>query len=64
MKERRAIRPLAVSIQQAAIILSVSEHTIRNWIVCGDLKAVRYGKKLWRIPRVELAKLRAERESC
>ena len=58
---KREVHPLAISVQQAAICLSVSEHTIRNWIARGQLKAVRFGPKLWRVPRVELIRLRAER---
>lgn len=58
---RSVVHPEALSIQDTARLLSVSEHTIRNWIQRGTLKAVRLGPKLWRIPRTELQRIRAAR---
>ena len=55
---KSSIKPEALSVQQVADILSVSEGTIRNMIHAGTLKAVRIGKRLYRIPRNELSRLR------
>lgn len=53
------VRPEALSIQAAAVLLSVSEKTIRRRIKDGDIEAVRVGPRLWRIPKDVIAKLRS-----
>jgi excisionase family DNA binding protein len=42
-----------ISLQQAAVTLSVTEGTIRRWIKSGKLKAYKLGK-LWRITEDEI----------
>lgn len=51
----------AISLQDAAIILQVSERTIRRWWKTGDIELVRVGPKLLRVPKDVLAKLRSRR---
>jgi len=53
--------PEAISLQEAARILSLSESTIRRLIRHGQLEAIRLGPRLLRIPRSELARLRLKR---
>lgn len=53
--------PEAVSVQQAAAILSVSPNTIRRWIRRKFLLAYRVGPLLVRIPRSEIARMRQHR---
>ncbi len=55
------VKPEALSVQQAAVILSVSEGTIRNWGRLGVLKVIHLGPRLLRIPRDEIQRLRAAR---
>lgn len=50
----------AISVQVAAVLLMVSEKTIRRRIKSGEMEAIRFGK-LWRIPKDVLARLRRER---
>lgn len=52
------LKPEAISIQTAAILLEVHENTIYNWIREGVIVAVRLGPRLIRIPRSEIARLR------
>lgn len=54
------VRPEAISVQMAALILDVHENTIHNWIRAGILVAVKTGPRLIRIPRSEIARLRAD----
>lgn len=58
-----ATRPEAISIQRAAVVLGVSEKTIRRMIKAQKLEAVRVGvgEKLWRIPIDAIKKLRDRR---
>lgn len=53
-----AIRPEAISVQTAAVLLDVHENTIYNWIRAGIIIGVRTGPRLVRIPRSEIARLR------
>ncbi|BDD83623.1 hypothetical protein TPB0596_33860 [Tsukamurella pulmonis] len=46
-------------MEQVAEALGVSESTVRRLIAEGDLKAVRVGKRLLRIPASELDRLLA-----
>lgn len=55
------VRPEALSVQDAAVILNVHENTIRNWIREDILVAIRIGPRLLRIPRSEIARLRSAR---
>jgi excisionase family DNA binding protein len=54
------VRPEAISVQMAAVLLDVHEDTIYNWIKGGVLVAVRLGPRVIRIPRSEIARLRQE----
>jgi excisionase family DNA binding protein len=58
MATKTSLNPEALSVQQVADVLFVSESTIRNMIRAGALKAVRIGPRLFRIPRSELSRLR------
>lgn len=60
-KERRKPMPEAISIQQTAVLLDVSEITIRRWIKRGFLLAHRVGPHLIRIPRTEIIRMRLVR---
>lgn len=40
-----------MTIQEVAILLNVSYHTVFKWIQKKELKAIRVGSKVWRIPR-------------
>lgn len=53
------VRPEAISVQTAAILLDVHANTIYNWIRAGVIIAVRTGPRLIRIPRSEIARLRS-----
>lgn len=53
------VRPEAISVQTAAVLLDVHENTIFNWIRMGFIVAVRVGPRLVRIPRSEISRLRA-----
>lgn len=57
------VKPEAFGIRQTAVILHVSEASVRNWIRSGKVKAFRVGPKLWRVPRSELARIRGAREA-
>ena len=57
------LKPEALSVQAAAVLLSVSEKTIRRRIKAGEIEAVRIGPKLLRIPRDVIARLRRDRLS-
>jgi len=46
-------------VQHAAVILDVHVNTIYNWIESGVVLAVHIGPRLLRIPRSEIARLRA-----
>lgn len=59
-KERRSL-PEAISIRQTAELLDVSKITVRRWIRHGFLKAYRLGPQIIRIPRSEIARMRAVR---
>lgn len=54
--------PEAISLQHAAVVLGVSERTLRRWGKSGRLELVRVGPKLLRVPRDVLARLRRQRE--
>lgn len=58
-----ATKAEAISLQQAAIVLGVSERTIRRWGKSGRLELVRVGPKLLRVPRDVLARMRRQREA-
>ncbi len=53
--------PEAISVKLAAEILDVSELTVRRWIYKGYIRAYRVGPVLVRIPRTEIARMRAVR---
>lgn len=43
--------PNLATLKQVADTLGVHKNTIRNWIALGQLKAVRAGSRVVRIPR-------------
>lgn len=53
------VKPEAISVQSAAILLDVHENTVYAWIRSGVLTAVRTGPRLLRIPRSEISRLRS-----
>lgn len=57
VKQTRAVVPEVLSIQEAALRLSVNEHTIYKWISVGLLHAFRVGPRLLRIPEREVTRL-------
>ena len=46
-----------LTVAEAARLLRVTPHTIYRWISAGRLPAVRYSRRVLRIPRGELASL-------
>ena len=48
----------AISVQEAARLLSVHEDTIRNWHKRGIIELIRVGTRLWRVPIDEVKRLR------
>jgi excisionase family DNA binding protein len=61
MASRYDSRPEAISVQRAAVLLDVSERTIRRWGKSGRLELVRVGPKLLRVPRDVLSQMRHQR---
>lgn len=59
MSPREKVIPEALSLQRAARLLDVHEDTIRNWWKAGRIEVVRCGPKLLRVPRSEIARIRA-----
>lgn len=53
-------RAEAVSVRTFAELLSLSHKTVRRWIKRGYIRAYKIGP-LIRIPRTEIARMRAER---
>jgi excisionase family DNA binding protein len=51
--------PELLTVTQAADALSASSQTIRNWIRCDRLRAVRIGNRFL-IPRAEVERLRGD----
>lgn len=53
----------AITLQRAAVLLSVSEKTLRRWGKASPPKIIliRLGDRLLRVPRDEIARLRAQR---
>lgn len=56
------MKPEAISVQTAALLLDVHENTIYAWIRSGVIVAVRTGPRLLRIPRSEISRLRVSGE--
>ncbi len=48
---------LALTVQQAAKELGVSEHLAREMIKAGQLRSVKLGTKLRRVPRTAITEL-------
>ncbi len=49
--------PEYVSLQHAALTLSVSVKTVRQWIAAGELRAYRRGKRIIRVKSADLESL-------
>src|SRR4051812_31067585 len=52
--------PEAIPLQDAAVILQVSDKTLRRWWKSGRLELVRVGPKLLRMPKDVLVRLRRQ----
>lgn len=52
--------PEAISLQRAARLLDVHEDTLKRWCKRGKIELIRVGPRLLRVPRSEIARLRAE----
>jgi excisionase family DNA binding protein len=50
----------ALSLQEAARLLSVHEDTLKNWYRRGFIELIRVGPRLWRVPRSEITRLRKQ----
>lgn len=50
----------ALSLKRAAYLLDVHEDTLRRWWKTGKILMIRVGPKLLRVPRSEIARLRAD----
>lgn len=46
-----------LSIKEAAELMFVQKETVRSWILDGELKAVKYGPRLWRVRTTEINKM-------
>lgn len=58
MKQSRLLH----TVHEAALILRVSDRTVRTWIARRDLHAVRVGDRgPWRIPDSEITRLMRRR---
>lgn len=54
--------PTFYTVAETAELLRVSERTIRHWIACQHLHAVRMGRRgIWRLPRDEIDRLERRR---
>lgn len=63
MKPAKPAKPAAVTagpfltISETANDLKLSERTVRELIAAGEIKAMRLGKRIVRIPRAEIERL-------
>ena len=53
----------ALSLQDAARLLSVHEDTLKNWHKRGWIKLIRIGPRLLRVPRSEIARLKKQNKA-
>ncbi len=53
-----AVPKEAISLQEAARLLSVHEDTLKNWYRRGLIQLVKMGPRLWRVPKSEVSRLR------
>lgn len=54
----------ALSLQEAARLLSVHEDTLKNWHKRGWIELIRVGPRLWRVPYSEISRLRKKQNKA
>ena len=47
----------AYSVKETAQMLGVTPVTVYNWLWSGDIRGVKAGPKLWRIPASEIERM-------